>query len=176
MQRKRVRSTATNRSSAFATLALIVALIFSCAIIAAAQERGFHPGNSYALSELEAINASNGNMIVQIPLASLPAGRGGVPGPDLKLVYNSKLYETHTEQIPDQGTGQTVTQIWLNPAVEGGWRYSSNFRYSIKLISRLNVEGQYPCNCEANYQKNAYLWKLMVIFPDGGEHEFRPLG
>jgi RHS repeat-associated protein len=157
---------------------LAVTLTTLCILshVAKAQERGFQPGASYALSDIEAINASNGNMIVQIPLASLPPGRGGVSGPELKLVYNSKLYETHTEEIPDEGTGQNVTQIWLNPGEAGGWRYITNFGYQLKLISRTNLEGSYPCVCDAFHQKNAYIWKFMVIFPDGGEHEFRPLG
>ena len=139
-----------------------------------AQEKGFQPGASYALSDIEAINASNGNMIVQIPLASLPPSRGGVPGPELKLVYNSKLYETHTENIPQNG--QVSTQIFLNPGPDGGWRYSTNFGYQLNLISRLNFEDAYPCSCDFNYQKNAYIWKLTLTFPDGGEHEFRPMG
>jgi RHS repeat-associated protein len=156
--------------------ALLLTILFYLSNTARGQERGFQPGGSYALSDIEAINASNGNMIMEIPLASLPPSRGGVPGPQLKLVYNSKLYETHTENIPDEATGEVITQIFLNPDDDAGWRYSTNFGYSLNLISRMNLEGQYPCVCDANYQKNAYIWKMMVMFPDGGEHEFRPFG
>jgi hypothetical protein len=69
---------------------------------------GFQPGGSYALSQIETINTANGNMMLRIPLAALPSGRGNSPGFQLGLVYNSKLYDTHIEEIPDEGTGQIV--------------------------------------------------------------------
>lgn len=164
-----------NRFSKATTCCFI--LLSLCVLTAnvKAQERGFQPGASYALSDVEAINTDNGNMMLRIPLAALPPGRGGNPGFQLNLVYNSKLYATHSETLPDEVTGQLVTQTFLNPSDLGGWRYDFN-SYDMELISRLNIEGQYPCACGSNFSKNAYIWKLRVIFPDGGEHEFRPLG
>src|SRR5262245_40823571 len=104
--------------------AISLATLLCLSAVAHGQEKGFQPGGTYAFSDVEAINAENGNMIVQIPLASLHQGRGGVPGPQLKLVYNSKLYATHYEEIPDPGhPGQISTQIFLNPDDDAGWKY-----------------------------------------------------
>jgi RHS repeat-associated protein len=139
-------------------------------------EHGFQPAGSYALSNIETINTANGNMMLRIPLAALPPGRGNSPGFQLGLVYNSKLYDTHIEEIPDEGTGQIVQQIQLNPSEQGGWHFDFS-TYSLQLVSRLDVEGWTTCNpgsC-AGWNRNAYIYKLKVIFPDSGEHEFRPL-
>jgi hypothetical protein len=40
--------------------------------------RGFIPAGSYAPSEIETINMQNGNVILSIPIVSLPSGRGGL--------------------------------------------------------------------------------------------------
>jgi hypothetical protein len=42
--------------------------------------RGFQPTDSYALGNIETINTTSGNLMLNIPLASLPAGRSGSPG------------------------------------------------------------------------------------------------
>jgi len=157
-------------------------LLFFCASvddtraqITPSAQRGFQPGGSYSLSDIESINTENGNVILRVPLASLPPGRGGSPGFQLSLIHNSKLYDTHIEQVPNPGTGEIENLLWLNAAETGGWRYPVA-PYSLRLISRTNLEGQYPCVCGDEVNKNAYVWKLKVIFPDGGEHEFRPQG
>jgi hypothetical protein len=41
-------------------------------------QRGFTPHGSYVLTDIETINTSNGNMMLRIPLASLPPTRGGM--------------------------------------------------------------------------------------------------
>ena len=64
-------------------------------------ERGFYPGGSYAIGDIETINTANGNLMLNIPLASLPAGRGGSAGPGVSLIYNSKLYNVLRE-VPDR--------------------------------------------------------------------------
>ena len=43
-------------------------------------QRGFQPAGSYALTDLETINTTNGNMLLSIPMAALPPGRGNSPG------------------------------------------------------------------------------------------------
>src|SRR2546425_10199085 len=63
-------------------------------------KRGSYPGASFALGEIESINTTNGNLLVNIPLASLPPGRGGLAA-SVRLVYNSKLWEDEPEQFPD---------------------------------------------------------------------------
>jgi hypothetical protein len=71
-------------------------LIFSLNAAVKAQEkspeRGFRPAGSYALSDMETISTTSGNMMVRVPLSGLPPGRGGLAAA-LSLIYNSKLYD-----------------------------------------------------------------------------------
>src|SRR5580698_5341586 len=39
---------------------------------------GFVPTGSYAVSDLESINMSTGNVVLRIPIVSLPPGRAGL--------------------------------------------------------------------------------------------------
>ena len=59
----------------------LFAILLWSATSAVAQDsgpkRGFNPGGSFALSDIESINMTNGNMMLHFPLAALPAGRGG---------------------------------------------------------------------------------------------------
>lgn len=114
-------------------------------------------------------------MIVRVPLAALPPGRGGSPGFQLALTHNSKLYDTHIEPIADPGTGEIINQIWLNPSEQGGWHYNLA-PFTLQLLNRLDREETQPCVCGDDLNKNAYIYKLNVIFPDAAEHEFRPQG
>lgn len=179
MQQLFIQASSTN-----ALICSSVIIIFLCISVTSIQaqlppppEHGFQPAGSFALSNIESINVANGNMMLRVPLASLPPGRGNSPGFELSLNYNSKLYDTHIEEIPDEGTGQIVQQIHLNPSEQGGWHYNVS-PYTLQLISRLDLEGWTDCNplnC-SSWLRNAYIYKLKVIFPDSGEHEFRPLG
>src|SRR5712691_13478371 len=67
-----------------------------------APKRGFQAGGSYALSDIESINTTNGNLMMHFPLASLPVGRGGLTA-GINLIYNSKLYNSHTSWFRDYG-------------------------------------------------------------------------
>lgn len=55
-------------------------------------KRGFQPANSFTLSDVETINTTNGNLILNFPIGSLPSGRGGMSA-TMRLLYNSKLYQ-----------------------------------------------------------------------------------
>ncbi|HYE75425.1 MAG TPA: hypothetical protein VEF04_18920, partial [Blastocatellia bacterium] len=85
------------------TAVLLLSLFLSVVSLNAQTEapRGFHPGKSYALSDIESISMSSGNMSLNIPLASLPAGRGSAPGSTLTLLYNSKLFDSYPEIYSD---------------------------------------------------------------------------
>src|SRR5712692_5447914 len=58
-------------------------------------DRGFMPYGTYALTDMEAINDYSGGVILKVPLASLPQGRGGMSA-GLSLVYNSQLFDIKT--------------------------------------------------------------------------------
>jgi RHS repeat-associated protein len=42
------------------------------------------------------------------------------------------------------------------------------------LTSRLNLEPEQHCSGEEVYQKNVYIWKMQMIFPDGSVRQFVP--
>ncbi len=137
-------------------------------------QRGLTPTGSYLTGEIETISTQNGNLMLNIPLVTMPKGRGGSFGSTMRLVYNSKIWDTHHESgMNDQGT-QEVDKTILGASDEGGWRYG--FKYGLHLFDRrdlYNVAAPQPiCPDPAAY----YVWKLYVIFPDGSHHEFRPTG
>src|SRR5439155_6194777 len=91
-------------------------------------QRGYQPGASYALSDIETINTNNGNLMLNLPLGKLPSGRGGLSG-QLSLHYDSKLYDSHIQYYQDwdhlQPNGEPHVAIrnivW--PSEQGGWNY-----------------------------------------------------
>jgi len=92
--RKPLAQFLSNSKFVFRIVQILLSLLL-LASIAVAQEsapkRGFQPGNSYALGDIETINTTNGNLMIHFPLASLPVGRGGLTA-GINLIYNSKLY------------------------------------------------------------------------------------
>jgi hypothetical protein len=136
-------------------------------------QRGFHPAGSYALSDIETINTNNGNLMLRLPMASLPAGRGGGLSAGIGLFYNSKIWDSQISIWGDT-FGNTYTDHLLRNSPEGGWRYG--FEYKPQLDDRLDqYADEYsipPCTA------TEVLWryKLKVSFPDGSLHEFRPSG
>jgi RHS repeat-associated protein len=138
--------------------------------------RGFQPAGSYATTDLETINTTNGNLMYHIPLAGLPTGRGGNPGAKLTLVHNSSLWdstpEIHRDPLDPTNLDTNYTLNVLGGSAEGGWHYGLG--YSYRVINRFDQYAfPYPqCpDLEATYQ-----WKVVVIFPDGSSHEFVPVG
>jgi hypothetical protein len=83
--------------------------------------RGFHPTGSYALTDLETINTTNGNLMLHVPMVSLPPGRGGHPGGGFTLNYNSKVWDTYVEVVKDQ-FGQPVEH---NLLISSGWIFNT---------------------------------------------------
>ncbi|HRI05068.1 MAG TPA: RHS repeat-associated core domain-containing protein [Pyrinomonadaceae bacterium] len=112
-----------------------------------APDRGFTPGGSYALSDIETIALQSGNLMLNIPLASLPPGRGGLSA-GLSLRYNSKLWDVSTGEQDYPATG---TLAGLIPGEDGGWNYG--YRYSIKL------------------QESGTGFTPFIVMPDGSQHK-----
>jgi hypothetical protein len=141
-------------------------------------ERGFHPSGSYALSDLETISMSGGNLSMRAPLAGLPAGRGGLSA-SLNLIYNSKVWDTlhSTTPAPECMPGmpcepEPPRQIeTLSRSDEGGWRYG--FKYELELFYR----DYSPPFDQQNYNVCAdlsavYYYQLRMSFPDGATRTF----
>jgi RHS repeat-associated protein len=110
-----------------------------------APERGFNPGKSYAISDIETISVQSGNLMLNLPLASLAAGRGGLSA-GLSLHYNSKLWNESSGEAPISGT-----LTGLNPSDDGGWKYG--YLYQIKL------------------QDSDVNSDPFVVMPDGSQHK-----
>ena len=156
-----------------------------------ASERGFVPTGSYQLSEIETVNSKNGNVTLVVPLASLPPGRGGNPGFELTLNYNSNLrdflvqHEWNSERTlpgdPYYLETHRIGEAFGSP----GWRYNYDYRVDVQDRNQ-HRRGHYPQYCDGLpltpgggddfIDKHWYRYQLRMVFPDGSVHEFRPVG
>ena len=147
-------------------------------------ERGLQVTGSYRLGDIETINSKNGNVLLRVPLATLPAGPGGSPGFELALNYNSKLWDVNVEHHADpNSTDPAVTSIehrTLKPALGNpGWTY--NYQYKIDLDRRSHHRFGLSTVCDPNNTqvKDQLLWyeyQVRMVFPDGSVHVFLPEG
>ena len=94
------------RPVSIALIVLSLALLGSLGMMAQGPDHGFRAANRYASFGLDALNVTNGNLVVNVPIASLPSGRGGSPGYSVSLQYNSKLWDAQpalrTDGNPDE--------------------------------------------------------------------------
>ena len=168
-----VNQLAVARKSSMPAALCLCALLAACApALVRAQEtknpeRGYTAGGSFALGEVETINTTNGNLMFSFPLATLTTGPSGLSA-SFNLVYNSKLYDTQVERTLDE-SGQENLQNFLGDSEWGGWRLSSWFNFEV--VNRFDREGSGACN----RLESIFIWKLNMIFPDGGRREFRPV-
>ncbi len=133
--------------------------------------RGWRPGGGFLVSEIETINPVNGNVLLRIPLASLPPGRGGSAF-TLDLLYNSQIWDVDSQlvdagQYPDTGTVYELRHTLRNSA-QGGWRYG--FQYGLEFEERMGVPSP-DGDCRSVFDK--YTTKMRVHFPDGSAHLLR---
>ncbi|HEY9284576.1 MAG TPA: hypothetical protein VIP46_14060, partial [Pyrinomonadaceae bacterium] len=137
-------------------------------------QRGFAPGGSYHISDFETINTTNANLMLQVPLASLPPGRGGLSA-GISLRYNSKLWDAHTGLfIPLHNSSADFTA--LKRSGDGGWRYGIGYVLQQEVRPAL---GPQPCGSDDPKQADERYfnrYKIKVTFPDGGAHVFYPIG
>src|SRR5262249_19089515 len=111
----------------------LIALLISCAAIAVAQgparpDRGIRQIGSYSVSDIEAINLTNGNLSLSIPLASLPPIAAGKLSWVLQGVYNSKLWDAISGENQTHTT-PPVTYTTSTPQLSefGGWRIGKGY-------------------------------------------------
>ena len=134
-------------------------IVFSSEVPATkSADRGFTPGKSYTISDVENISRQSGNLMMKIPLGSLPTGRGGLSG-GIGLQYNSKLWDMSTVEV-ERGElpqdGYTINS--LIKSKEGGWKYG--YQYYLKTEHAVGV------SC----QESHFLEKIQMVLPDGGQH------
>ena len=160
-------------------------------------ERGLQVTGSYRLGDIETVNTKNGNVLLSVPLASLPAGRGGNPGFQLSVNYNSKLWDIYVEHVEDSsdstnpipGTGpgtnpgnalsyrvqRTLKQGLGNP----GWIYNYQYKVDLDQRSRHRFGLTTVCDPENTKTEDQLLWfeyKVSMVFPDGSVRVFLPEG
>lgn len=118
--------------------------------------RGFSPGQSYAVSDIESISMQSGNVMLNLPLGSLPAGRGGMNG-GINLSYNSKLWDMNSFDDLDW-QGVEVPRSTLTQSQEGGWHYGYKYYFRVD-------DGGGDCT-----QSGTFNSKIQLVMPDGGTH------
>jgi len=168
----------------------LVLMAFCCATVfgqgtAARPDRGITPGAAYSVSDFESISLSSGNVNLSIPLASLPPIAGGKLKFTLSAVYNSKLWNiTRQENQLDPFYGcpsWMVDQPQLSEL--GGWRITGGYNIQIRE-GREDVDYIVPqppsgATCESNVAENNRLqhawYRVVLITPDGAEHDLRPI-
>src|SRR6185295_4593419 len=109
--------------------------------------RGFQPNGSYALSDIESVSLSGGNLNYSLPLASLPPSRGGRLKPIVYLLYNSKLFDTQVRMCLGPSCSypaQRYIQTDLVHSPFGGWTYGTNYFVLTRNRSVNYVDGAPP--------------------------------
>ncbi len=157
-------------------LSAVLVIVGGCLANAQQPDRGFQAANSYAAAGLGAVNLTNGNVVLNIPIASLPAGRGGSPGYSVNLQYNSKLWQSHQSSRDDGSadeygnTRYSLSTISLSE--RGGWRLASE--YKLVITDRLNNETPNVCWLGDPVEHLNYRWKVEMEMPDGSVKLFYP--
>src|SRR2546426_180896 len=124
--------TRLTRSFCFVIFALTISILLAVEAlgqVAARPDRGTMPTGSYAVSDIESVSLTNGNMNLSIPLASLPPVAGGKLGLTLRAEYNSKMWDgVRSEHQPDPldpATRYVKSNLQLSDA--GGWRIGAGY-------------------------------------------------
>ena len=132
--------------------------------------RGLQTGASYSVSDIETVNMTNGNLMINIPLASLAKGRGSV-GNSISLMYNSKLYDNKVQELLNS-RGQMTSQNTIAESGSGGWKYATN-NYFLEAVGRFDDLTGFDCN-DGNAGMVKFSIKVQMNMPDGSKKEFRP--
>ena len=150
---------------------------------AARPDRGLMPNGSYAVSDIENISLTNGNMSLRVPLASLPPMAGGKLSWTINAHYNSKIWNVTREER--QGERYDLSLPPVNYVVDtpqlsdqGGWRISGQYEIEIR-DARMDFDYQLPAvgdEPDRSLMLNYNWYRVVLRMPDGAEHELRPLG
>ena len=181
----------SSRPSIIRSIQYIGAVIFGLAVAvnvfcqsASIPDRGVVPTAPYDSSGVENINLQNGNLNLAIPLASLPPIAGGKLSFTLKAYYNSKLYDTYTEERriipPENNEGLEASRYYVEiPKLSdvGGWRLGGQYELMSQSVSDLFVPDWHLDPTPDLQLLQSYPWgRLYLVSPDGAKHEMRPLG
>lgn len=164
--------------------ALCMALFTAVSVLAQTQtgrpDRGTGGKAPQAASEIDSINLQNGNVSLQIPLASLPPVAGGKLSYTLNAYYNSSLWNAYrAEGTADrvEGCDASYTVETVGPGESGGWRiggqYEIVFRKAREEYDYALPANDGPCYGIEFYLMQGRFFKPILRTPDGSEHEMR---
>ena len=173
-----------NNSRPLVKILLIAAVLFAALSNTLAQEaarpdRGATLNRNYLASDIESINLQNGNVNLNIPLASLPPIAGGKLSWTISANYNSKIWDV--SRVQEEPLGSVFLPYVVDvPAASGGWsiggRYSIVFRNANDDFQRIQYDlSSGLSQGEIDLMNNHNWWKVLLLMPDGSEHELRPL-
>ena len=142
---------------------------------AARPDRGIAPGHTYAVSDIENISLTNGNLNLSIPLASLPPVSGGKLSWAINAVYNSKGWDVKRKEkniiVPgDQPTRfmEEIPQV-ADIGYTSGWVVGGIYT----LVGRESRDDVDWINDPPEGNFNWY--KVIFTTPDGATHELKPV-
>jgi hypothetical protein len=147
-------------------------------------DRGIVSTAPYDSSGIENVNLQNGNVGLAIPLASLPPMAGGKLSFTVHAYYNSKLYDTYTQQrhiVPPENN-EGLRAVGFNVEIPrlsdvGGWRVGGKYEISAVTPTDLFVPDSNLDPTPDGQIIQSYPWsKTYLVSPDGAKHELRPLG
>jgi hypothetical protein len=105
--------------------------------------RGFMPNSEQLSSPVDNIDTVNGKLHIQIPLGSLPRGRGGM-GFDWNIHYDSNLYDMTPDLIsypqgqPPQDVRIPVKNL-TGPNLDGGWSYGTFYYLDLETKEGIDL-------------------------------------
>jgi len=144
-------------------------------------DRGIVNGAAYSVSSIDAVNLQNGNVTVNIPLASLPAMAGGKLSYTLNATYNSKLWDVAREEKEaapiDPGCPQYYTVETPVVSDAGGWRIDGSYALLFRSATAdFNyIVPQQICDPYEHPYMTGPFGKILFRMPDGSEHEVKLL-
>ena len=167
----------------FTKVLLISAFIVAFCLNVQAQEaarpaRGLVPNGSYSVSDIENINLLNGNVNLNIPLASLPPIAGGKLSWTVSAQYNSKIWNVTRAQNNDDPLTWAPYSVDY-PGAESGWSIGDTYRIEFRNANDDFERIWYPGNSgipawDLDLINNNQWWKVVLHMPDGSQHELRP--
>jgi RHS repeat-associated protein len=168
------------------TAAVFVSLFWGEGVSQSASrpDRGTGANVPFSSSNVENINLQNGNVSLVIPLASLPPIAGGKLSFTLTAYYNSKLWNTYSEQryvlpLPNSGEAGASPYDVEKPILsgDGGWRIGATYSLSVETPGNFYVPNSHLDPTPDQQILNSYSWsRTYFVTPDGSRHEIRPLG
>ncbi|HMM81493.1 MAG TPA: RHS repeat-associated core domain-containing protein [Pyrinomonadaceae bacterium] len=115
------------------------------------------------MSDIESVGNYAGNLMLNIPLAQLPSGRGGITG-GVRLRYDSKIWDLFNDDVERGGVSWPAG--FLVPGERGGWSYA--YKYELRVDGRKLGYGVGACTVGV-YESN-FPYKIQLISPDGATH------